>query len=145
MIVYGNVGTPVDYRESNGSSWAMFRVGSTPRYYDRSQGTWRDLETVWVTVKVTRTLAENVSASLAVGDPVVVIGKVRTHTWENRETKEPQRRDVVEAHAVCHDLNRGTTTWHKAEPAAVGPDPGESEKQSLEQFERTHQVEKLSA
>lgn len=144
MIVYGNVGTPVDFRDNKGFQWAMFRVGSTPRYYDRQQGTWRDLETVWVTVKVTRTLAQNVATSLNLGDPIVVIGRMRTHTWENKETKETHRRDVIEAHAVCHDLNRGTTAYRRSEPQSDA-EPAASEGETLEQFERKHQSEKLSA
>ncbi|PJJ54190.1 single-strand DNA-binding protein [Mumia flava] len=128
MTVYGHVGTEVDFRESNAFCWAMFRVGSTPRYFDRKQGIWRDLETVWITVKATRTLAENVKASLTVGEPVVVIGRIRTHTWQDPTTRETQRRDVLEATAVCHDLNRGTTTFRRNEqPAATEATASEGE------------------
>ncbi|MBW9208285.1 single-stranded DNA-binding protein [Mumia sp. zg.B21] len=140
MTVYGNLGTPVDLRESNGFAWAMFRVGSTPRYYDRQQGGWRDLETVWITVKATRALAQNAAASLALGDPIVVIGRLRTHSWQDRETGEQHCRDVLEATAVCHDLNRGTTEFHRNEPAAT-PEPAGGEGQAVAAFESTHVVD----
>lgn len=134
MTIYGNVGTPVDYRDNKGFVRAMFRVGSTPRFFDRQQGGWRDLETVWVSVKVTRHLAHNAAASLKVGDPVVVIGRMRTHVWEDKETQEPRKRDVLEAYAVCHDLNWGTTVYTRSEPVAVA-DPVESETETVRDFE----------
>ncbi|MGH1565117.1 single-stranded DNA-binding protein [Mumia sp. DW29H23] len=139
MTVYGNLGTAVDLRESGSFAWAMFRVGSTPRIFDRNQGGWRDLETVWITVKATRALAHNAAASLEVGDPVVVIGRLRTHTWEDKETREQHRRDVLEATAVCHDLNRGTTTFCRNEPSAT-PEAAPNEGEAVAAFESTHVV-----
>ncbi|MFD1827200.1 MULTISPECIES: single-stranded DNA-binding protein [Mumia] len=137
MTVYGNLGTPVDYRESKGFGWAMFRVGSTPRFFDRQQGRWRDLETVWITVKASRTLAQNVAASLKTGDPVVVIGRLRSHTWEDKDTREQHQRDVLEATAVCHDLNRGTSTFTRNEPAAV-QEQASSDGEAVAEFESSH-------
>lgn len=142
ITVYGNVGTEVDCRSSNGFHWAMFRVGSTPRGYDRMKG-WQDLETVWFTVKVIKNLAKNVAGSLRVGDPVVVVGRIRTHVWEDAETKEVHRRDVVEANAVCHDLSRGTTTYERNEPEpAAAP---ESDTASILEFEQKNKVSELTA
>ena len=139
MIVYGNVGTEVELREAGSFAWAMFRVGSTPRYYDRQQGGWRDLPTVWVTVKAARTLAHHAAASLRLGDPVVVIGRLRTHSWEDKQSGELHRRDVLEATTVCHDLSRGTTTFQRVEstpPPEQAPQDGEA----VAAFERSHGV-----
>ncbi|WP_370615099.1 single-stranded DNA-binding protein [Mumia sp. Pv 4-285] len=144
MTVYGNVGTPVELRESGSFAWAMFRVGSTPRYYDRQQGGWRDLPTVWITVKAARTLAQNAATSLQLGDPVVVLGRLRTHTWQDKESGEEHRRDVLEATAVCHDLNRGTTTFRRNEPAPTVETPSQ-EGEAVAAFESTHAVPDLRA
>lgn len=137
MIVYGNLGTEVDYRESKGFGWAMFRLGSTPRIFDRNLGRWRDLETVWITVKASRTLGQNVASSLKVGDPVVVVGRLRSHTWEDKETREQHQRQVLEATVVGHDLNRGTGTFTRNEPAAV-QEQSTSDGEAVAEFESTH-------
>ncbi|KAA1418117.1 single-stranded DNA-binding protein [Mumia zhuanghuii] len=139
MTVYGNLGTPVELRESGSFAWAMFRVGSTPRFYDRQQGGWRDLPTVWITVKAARTLAQNAAASLQLGDPVVVLGRLRTHAWKDKESGEEHRRDILEATAVCHDLNRGTTTFRRNEPAPTAEAPSQ-EGEAVAAFESTHAV-----
>ncbi len=112
VTVVGYVGTDVDYREGNGTgARARFRVGSTPRFFDQGRGTWRDLETVWVTVKAWRGLAQNVASSVRKGEPVVVVGKLRTESWTDAETGETRRREVIDATAVGHDLSRGTSAY----------------------------------
>ena|SRR5699024_9123377 len=141
IIVYGNVGTEVECRSSNGFQWAMFRVASTPRFLDRQRG-WQDLETVWFTVKVTRQLAKNASSSLRVGHPVVVVGRLRTHVWED-EAKQTQQRDVLEATAVCHDLGRGTTTFERHEPEPKAEPV--SEAATIREFEQKNQTSSLTA
>ena len=115
VTVFGYVGSDVEFHGSgNGTDRAIFRVGSTPRFFDRSQGTWRDLETVWVTVKAWRGLAHNVASSVHKGEPVVVIGKLRTQVWNDKDG-QPQRRDVLEASTVCHDLAKGTSAFRRSE------------------------------
>ena len=119
VTVVGYVGTDIDYRDGNGAgARAMFRVGSTPRFFDRNQGTWRDQETVWMTVKVWRSLAQNVSSSVRKGEPVIVVGKLRTDSWTD-EHGETRRRDVLEATSVGHDLTRGTSAYLRTSPTRV--------------------------
>lgn len=124
VTLYGHVGTEIELREGTSVPWAMFRVGSTPRWFDTVTRTWRDHETTWMTVKVFRSLAQNVSESLNVGDPIVVIGKLRTQSWKTKEG-EDRRMEIVEAQVVSHDLNRGTSRFARIErqaPAQSGPD-----------------------
>jgi single-strand DNA-binding protein len=118
VTLFGYVGSDVEFHgEGNGTDRAIFRVGSTPRFFDRSQGSWRDLETVWVTVKTWRALAHNVASSIHKGDPVVVVGKLRAQVWVDKEGQQ-QRRDVLEATTVCHDLARGTSAFRRSERPA---------------------------
>ena len=119
VTVVGYVGTDIDYREGNGTgARAMFRVGSTPRFYDRNQGAWRDQETVWLTVQAWRTLAQNVMSSVRKGEPVIVVGKLRAHAWKDDEG-EIRRRHVLEATSVGHDLTRGTSAYLRTSTAKV--------------------------
>jgi len=118
LTISGYVGTDVEFRDGNGSSaLSVFRVGSTPRWFDRSSGSWRDQETVWLTVKAWRGLAHNVKASVRKGEPVIVTGRLRASRWKDVSGEE-RTKIFVEASAVGHDLNRGTTAYRRTERAA---------------------------
>jgi len=115
VTLFGYVGSDVEFHSGNNSGdRAVFRVGSTPRFFDRAQNAWRDLETVWVTVKVWRGLAHNVASSIHKGDPVVVVGKLRAQVWTDKQGQQ-HRRDVLEATAVGHDLAKGTSAFRRSE------------------------------
>ncbi len=119
LYLIGHVGTDVDHRRvGNGTDLARFRLASTPRRFDKHQGTFVDGNTNWMSVQCWRSLAVHVSESIRRGDPVIVVGKLKTEEWE----KDGQRnsRFVLEASAVGHDLSRGVSTFTKAsrsEPA----------------------------
>jgi single-strand DNA-binding protein len=114
LTIGGYVGTDVQFSEGNGGgARAMFRVGSTPRWFDRSSGSWRDQETVWLTVKAWRELAHNVKASVRKGEPVIVTGRLRASKWKDGAGEE-RTEVVVDAVAVGHDLNRGTTAYRRS-------------------------------
>ncbi|HLR85167.1 MAG TPA: single-stranded DNA-binding protein [Nocardioidaceae bacterium] len=114
VTISGYVGTNVEFRPggTNGADRAMFRLATTPRFLDRRQGVWREQETVWMTVKAWRTLAQNAASSIRRGEPVVVIGRLRTERWDGDDGHE-RRRDVLEATMVAHDLSRGTSAFQR--------------------------------
>ncbi len=118
--VVGFVGTDVDYHQGNGTAArATFRLASTPRYFDSTQGAWREQETVWFSVKVWRGLASNVASSIRKGEPVIVYGRVRNHSWRDEHDEERSRQEL-EAVAVGHDLTRGTSAYLRRQtPAAT--------------------------
>jgi len=121
MTFHGRVGTKVEVREG-GIPWVLFRVASTPSYFDQATRTWRDLETIWISVKAWRNLAQNAAESLEVGDPVVVIGKVRTEKWTTQDG-QPRESTVLEASLIGHDLAWGVTKLQRVDrqPAASTP------------------------
>ncbi len=103
--ITGNVGGEVEFRTfGDDVAYASLRVASTPRL--RRGGEWVDGATTWLTVTCTRALAENVRDSIKKGDPVVVVGRLRTNRWEDSE-RGPQERLVLEAISIGHDLTRG--------------------------------------
>ncbi len=131
VTLYGHVGTAIELREGASVPWAMFRVGSTPSFWDSAARTWRDHETTWMTVKVFRSLAQNVAESLKVGDPVVVIGKLRTQSWKTKDG-EDRRAEIVEAQVVSHDLNRGITRFARVERQAAAQSSPDADVEVLE-------------
>jgi single-strand DNA-binding protein len=130
VTLSGYVGSEVEFKEGFNRAGeryphndrAFFRLGSTPRFFDRSTGRWRDGETVWLTVKVWRGLAHNVASSVSMGEPVVVVGKLKTSVWKGQDA-EVHSRDVLEATVVGHDLNRGTSAFSRATRQVEQHDP----------------------
>ena len=110
----GHVGGEVESRLTRPTNThsATFRLACTPRV--RRRGDWADGETTWLTVTCFRSLAENAAASLHKGDPVIVLGKLRTQIW-NDDQGERHERTVLEASSVGHDLARGTTEFRRVE------------------------------
>ncbi len=122
VTLSGWLGGNVDLRDAGGVPVASFRVASTPRRYQRRTETWEDGDTQWYSVNAWRTLGDNCAASLRRGDAVVVHGKLSAHTWTNKAGLEVTTFEV-EAAFVGHDLNRGTTEFHRRKQAAQTPQP----------------------
>ena len=53
--------------EVNGQPVAKFRIASTPRFYDKQAGEWKDGESLFLTCNVWRQAAENVAESMTRG------------------------------------------------------------------------------
>ncbi|KUO22088.1 single-stranded DNA-binding protein [Streptomyces dysideae] len=124
ICAVGNVATQPVYRElANGPS-ARFRMAVTQRYWDREKSVWTDGHTNFFTVWANRQLATNVTASLSVGEPVVVQGRLKVRT-DVREGQSWTSADI-DAVAIGHDLARGTSAFRRApkpEATAVGSPP----------------------
>jgi single-strand DNA-binding protein len=113
----GNVGSEVDLREvRDGLVYASFRLASTPRVW--RSGEWTDGATTWLAVNCSKALAEHVKTSVNKGDPVVVAGRLRTSRWPDAQGVI-QERQYIDAVAVGHDLNRGTSVFRKSSRQAV--------------------------
>ncbi len=108
----GNVGSEVEYRQVRDDlAFASFRLACTPR--TRKAGDWVDGETTWIAVSCSRSLAEHVKSSVGKGDPVIVVGRLRTTRWTDLLGVD-QERMIIEATSIGHDLTRGTAAFHKA-------------------------------
>ena len=101
------------------------RVGATPRFRDNATGQWRDAETSYFNVSCWSRLADHVRASLHKGDPVIVKGRFRTSSFED---KNGQLRTSIEitADTVGHDLSRGPANYMRPRPQHVSTEDAES-------------------
>ncbi|QXE36781.1 single-stranded DNA-binding protein [Streptomyces sp. GMY02] len=117
VTVVGNVATGVEFRESASGGVARFRFAVTARRWDRLKNAWADGPTSFYTVWAWRTLGANLAASVSVGEPLVVHGRLRVREDE----REGQRRVSadIDALAVGHDLTRGTSAFRRVARAAV--------------------------
>ncbi|MFJ5227488.1 single-stranded DNA-binding protein [Streptomyces sp. NPDC088400] len=111
VTLVGNVATAVEFRESVTGGAARFRFAVTSRRWDRQRSVWTDGPTSFYTVWAWRTLGANLAASVSVGEPLVVHGRLRVR----EEERDGQRRASVEIDAVAvgHDLSRGTSAFRR--------------------------------
>jgi single-strand DNA-binding protein len=123
VCVVGNVATQPVCRELSTGSSARFRLAVTSRYWDREKNEWTDGHTNFFTVWARRTLAANVASSVALGDPVVVQGRLKVRT-EQRDGQSRVSADV-DAVAIGHDLSRGTSAFRRT-PRSEVPVAGQS-------------------
>ena len=69
----------------SGAAVASFTVASTPRTFDSKTNEWKDGETVFLRCSVWRQYAENVAESLTKGTRVIVVGKLKQRSYEDKE------------------------------------------------------------
>jgi single-strand DNA-binding protein len=69
----------------SGAAVANFRIASTPRTYDRQTGEWKDGESLFLSCSVWRQAAENVAESLQRGMRVIVQGRLKSRSYDDRE------------------------------------------------------------
>ncbi|GGL02559.1 single-stranded DNA-binding protein [Mangrovihabitans endophyticus] len=124
IVIIGNVLTAPEWRRTgSGTLVANFRVASTARRIDRESGRWIDGNSLRVRVTCWRRLAEGVGASLTVGDPVIVSGRLYTRDWSDADGN-PRVSYEMEAVAVGHDLARGKGRFYRraAQPTSAVED-----------------------
>lgn len=113
-----------------GAAVCNFRMASTPRKFNKNTNEWEDGEALFLTVNVWRDQAQNIAASLQKGMRVLVIGNLKSRSYE---TREGEKRTVIEVEAdeVGPSLKYATAVVTKSQggggqsaparqPAAVG-------------------------
>ncbi|MEU3343678.1 single-stranded DNA-binding protein [Streptomyces sp. NPDC006700] len=124
VCTVGNVATQPVHRELPSGASARFRLAVTSRYWDREKAAWTDGHTNFFTVWANRQLAANAVASLNVGDPVIVQGRLKVRS-ETRDGNSRTWADI-DALAIGHDLARGTSAFRRtvrADSQTAGPPP----------------------
>ncbi|MEU6119484.1 single-stranded DNA-binding protein [Streptomyces sp. NPDC047117] len=122
VTLTGNAATAVEHRYTkDGAAAARFRMACTPRRFDREQGRWTDGPTSFYTVRAWRTLADNLAASVAVGEPLLVRGRLTMREGEHPPERGGGRWFAAEVDAVAigHDLTRGTAAFRRVARTTV--------------------------
>ena len=129
ITVIGNVVNPPSRNRTQNGSVTNFRVAATERRFDSATQGWVDGATFFVDVECWGELGGNVSHSVSKGDPVVVVGAIRTDEWESDQGR--RSRPQIRAEAVAPNLARGVAEFRKTQRTAqsdsqeteVPPDP----------------------
>lgn len=86
ITVVGNLVDDPELRFTpGGAAVAKFRVASTPRTFDKQTNEWKDGESLFLTCSVWRQAAQNVADSLQKGMRVIVQGRLKQRSYEDRE------------------------------------------------------------
>jgi single-strand DNA-binding protein len=94
ITVVGNLTDDPELRFTpSGAAVANFTVASTPRNFDKNTNEWVDGEAMFLRCSIWRQAAENVAESLQRGMRVVVQGRLKARSYEDREG---QKRTVFE-------------------------------------------------
>jgi single-strand DNA-binding protein len=137
ITITGNLADDPELRFTpNGVAVTSVRVAVNQRRFNRETNSWDEKLDGFFTCQVWRQQAENVAASLAKGARVVVIGRLKTRSYEDQEG---QTRWVteIEADEICPSLRWATTTvernprngsggsWEsdRSAPPASAPEP----------------------
>jgi len=86
ITVVGNLVDDPELRFTpDGAAVAKFRVASTPRTFDKQTNEWRDGESLFLACSVWRQAAENVAESLQKGMRVIVQGRLKQRSYEDKQ------------------------------------------------------------
>ena len=132
ITVIGNVVSSPTRKRTQSGSVTNFRVASNDRRFDNATQDWIDGHSFFVDVECWGELGGNVSHSISKGDPVVVVGAIRTHEWESDQGR--RSRPQIKAEAVAPNLARGVADFRRIPraAAAVSDEPVSSEAASSE-------------
>ncbi|MCX4425878.1 single-stranded DNA-binding protein [Streptomyces mirabilis] len=114
VTVVGNLTADPELRHTNsGIPVAGFTIASTPRTFDRERSEFVDGEPLFLRCSLWRQAGENAAQSLTRGMRVIVTGRLRQRTFDD---KEGIRRTTVEidAEEVAASLTYATATVTKA-------------------------------
>jgi single-strand DNA-binding protein len=122
VVIVGNLTRDPELRYTpNGAALVKFGVAVSRRVKDDVSGQWKDAETSFFDVTAWRSLAENVAETLAQGNRVVVVGRLRTNSWETPEG-EKRSKIEIEAEEVAPSLK-----WATAKVERQGRGPGQGD------------------
>ncbi|MBY0788105.1 single-stranded DNA-binding protein [Corynebacterium sp. MC-04] len=109
VTVVGNVvSDPVDRTPSGRTPFATMRVASDRRWRD-DDGVWQSSDSLFIDVQMSGSLATHCLKSVTKGMPVVIYGRLITHSWEaTLDSGEKITRSSVRIKAshVGVDLNK---------------------------------------
>ena len=103
------VGDPELRFAASGVAVCRFRTVSNSRKFDKETNEWKDDKTCWLDVTCFNKLAEHVAESIVNRDTVVVIGRIYTDEWEDKDSGAKRSKICMNADSVGPAL-----TWSAA-------------------------------
>ena len=129
ITITGNLGSDPELRfTSSGKAFVNVSVGDTPRRFNRDTNQWEDAgETLWLRCTRFGGEAEEIAEKAHRGDKVTVVGRLKSRSWDDKETGQKRFATEVEADSIAivprGDRKGGGFGQHPAaDPWATGGD-----------------------
>lgn len=117
----GNLTTDPKLMEfKDGSKVCNFDVAYNPHWKD-SDGNWQDGTPIYVTCEARGYLADRVKDNLLRGNPVIVEGALSAQEWEDKETGQPRRKNILKVRDIAFDIRFHNVEATKANPNRDNP------------------------
>ncbi len=111
----GNLTTDPKLMEfKDGSKVCNFDLAHNVRWQDKD-GNWQDGTPIYVTCEARGYLADRVKDNLLRGNPVIVEGSLSAQEWEDKETGQPRRKNVLKVKDIAFDIR-----FHNVEASKAG-------------------------
>lgn len=123
ITVIGTLGGDPELRFTpSGAAVANFSVASTPRTLNKQTQEWEDGETLWIRCSCWRQMAENAAESLTKGSRVIVQGRLKSRSWQDKEgnTRVSMELDVDEVGPSMRYATAKVTKASRGEGGAGG-------------------------
>lgn len=104
-----------------GVPWARFRMAVNHDYLNPETGSFENVDTTWYDVIAYNGVAKHIPFSLKKGDPVLVLGRVRTRNWKT-ETSAGTNVEII-AEAIGPNIRFGAASIIR-EGAKKSGEPG---------------------
>jgi single-strand DNA-binding protein len=89
ITVVGNLTADPELRYTqNGKAVANFTIASTPRTFDRQSNEWKDGDALFLRSSAWGELGDHVAGSLTKGSRVIVQGRLRQRSYQDREGQQ---------------------------------------------------------
>lgn len=114
VTIVGNLTADPELRfTQNGAAVVNFTVASTPRAFDKQTNEFKDGETLFMRCSAWRDQAEHAAESLTKGMRVVVQGKLKARSYQNKEGNQRTAWEL-EADEIAPSLRYATANVTKA-------------------------------
>lgn len=119
ITIVGSLGGDPELKyTAAGQPLCSFNVAVSHRYKARGSDDWTE-ETSWVSVTAWQSLAENVAASCIKGTRVIVVGRLKEDSWEDRDSGAKRSKLTVVADSIGPDLRWATVQIERTERTRV--------------------------
>lgn len=117
----GNLTADPELHEfKSGSKVCRFDLAHNVRYQD-SEGDWQDGTPIYITCEARGYLADRVKDNLLRGNPVIVEGALSAQEWEDKETGQLRRKNILKVRDIAFDIRFHNVEATKASPNRDNP------------------------
>ena len=106
----------------SGAAVANFTIASTPRTFDRQSNEWKDGDPMFLGCSIWRQAAEHVADSLTKGTRVIVQGRLKSRSYDDREGNKHTVFEV-DVEEIGPSLARATAVVTRATGGAIQSAP----------------------